>query len=57
MGHGESDRDIMTHFNITITTTWAGVRLFDFYLSHVLVWAVVCEIEFSQMGKNSGNII
>ena len=29
------------------------MRLFDFYLSHGLVR--VCEIEFSHMGKNSGN--
>ena len=29
--------------------------LFDFYLSHVMGWYGVCEIDLSQKGKNSRN--
>ena len=43
----------LKHFNDAMDRHAANVRLFDFYLSHGLVW--VCEKELSHMGKINGN--
>ena len=41
------------HYNDVTDRHAASVPLLDFYLSHGLVR--LCEIEFSQMGKNNRN--